>query len=278
MENKKLIVCGDSYAAGIGCHDLLNEPVGSLVAEELGLGLINLAKGSSTNLSIFLQMQYVADKLADQADLVLVGNTSYDRVEWFPYDTDLSGVGDITNEMVNYHQYPPYMEFSYHVNGKNVTLPNPMANDDNYTGTMYTENYMGVIDFWESYGSKKKASTYYQRFEDEPLKRMKTLYDFATTIHEPRINRIYSIGVLAMGHQRLKRAGIKHLIFSQEVEAYAKYIDRENLVDISWGQLSLDYPDDLPSYHTSAEGHKVARDKVLAKLKENRWNKWKSKK
>jgi hypothetical protein len=153
-----------------------------------------------------------------------------------------------------------------------------MGDDPDYTGTMYTENYMGVIDFWETYGSKKKASTYYQRFDNEPLSRMKTLYDFASTVHEPRINRIYSIGVLALGHQRLKRAGIKHLIFSHEVEAYAKYIDRKNLVDISWGQLSVDYPDDLPTWHTSAQGHEVARDKVLAKLKENRWNKWKLKK
>lgn len=272
MDNKKLIVCGDSFAAGIGCHDLLNEPVGSLVAAELGLGLINLAKGSSTNLSIFLQMQYVADKLQDQAELVLVGNTSYDRVEWFPLDAELNGSGNITNEMVNYHQYPPYMENSYHVHGKNITLPNPMGEDPDYTGTMYTENYMGVIDFWETYGSKRKESSYYQRFADEPLSRMKTLYEFATTVHEPRINRIYSIGVLAMGHQRLKRAGIKHLIFSHEVEAYAQYIDRENLVDISWGQLSLDYPDDLPSWHTSAEGHAVARDSVMLKLKENGWH------
>lgn len=264
-------MCGDSFARGIGCHDLLNEPVGSLVAKELDLELINLAKGSSTNLSIFLQMKYTAEKLRDSTYLVLVGNTSYDRVEWFPLDTDMSGVGEITNEMVNYHQYPPYMEYSYHVKGKNITLPNPMADDPDYTGTMYTENYMGVIDFWETYGKKKKTSTYYQRFENEPLSRMKTLYEFATTVHEPRINRIYSIGVLTMGHELLKRAGLRHLIFSQEVDAYARYIDRENLVDISWGQLSLDYPDDLPSYHTSAEGHKVARDRVMAKLKENGW-------
>jgi hypothetical protein len=270
MDNKKLIMCGDSFAAGIGCHDLINEPVGSLVAKELGLGIKNLAKGSSTNFSIFLQMEYVVDKLADQAEIVLVGNTSYDRVDWFPLDAEIRG-GELTNAMVNYHQYPPYMEFSYHVHGKNVTLPNPMADDPDYTGQMFTDNYMGVIDFWETYGSKKKSSTYYQRFDDEPLSRMKTLYDFATTIHEPRINRIHSIGVLALGHQRLKRAGIKHLIFTKEVDAYAKYIDRENLVNICWGQLSIDYPDDLPTSHTSAEGHRVARDRVLDKLKDNGW-------
>jgi len=268
-QNKKLVVCGDSFSIGIGCHDLENEPFGSLVSKELNLPLFNIAKGSSTNFSIFLQMKYAAEKLADTTELVLIGNTSYDRVEWFPMDTEFNN--DLSNEMVNYHQYPPYMEFSYCVHGKNITLPNPMENDPNYTGKMYTENYVGVIDYWEKFGQHKTTMDYYKRFDKEVPARMKTLYDFATTIHEPRINRIYSIGVLAMGHQLLKRAGLKHLIFTQEVEAYAKYIDRENLVEISWGQLSIDYPDDLPSWHTSAAGHRVAYEKVMTKLRENKW-------
>jgi hypothetical protein len=266
--NKHIVVCGDSFAVGIGCRDLINEPFGSLVAAELNRPLINLAKGSSTNMSIFLQMQYVADKLADTTEIALIGNTSYDRVEWFPLDTDFDNKAEITNEMVNYHQYPPYAPHSYL-----QTLPMPMENDPDYTGKMFTENYMGVIDYWQTFGKKrtKPYSDYYKRFDNEPKQRMKTLYDFAATIHEPRINRIYSIGVLAMGHQRLKRAGIKHLIFSHEVEAYEKYIDRENLVDISWGQLSVDYPDDLPSWHTSAQGQRIAYEKVMNKLKENGW-------
>jgi hypothetical protein len=266
--SKKIVVCGDSFAVGIGCRDLINEPFGSLVAKELNRPLLNLAKGSSTNMSIFLQMQYVADKLADTTEIALIGNTSYDRVEWFPLDADFNNKAEITNEMVNYHQYPPYGPNSYW-----QTLPNPMADDPDYTGQMYTENYMGVIDYWQTFGRKrnKPYSDYYKRFDNEPKQRMKTLYDFAVTVHEPRINRIYSIGVLAMGHQRLKRAGIKHLIFTHEPEAYAKYIDPENLVNVSWGQLSLDYPDDIPSWHTSAEGQRVVYETVMKKLKENGW-------
>lgn len=271
MENKKIIVCGDSFAAGIGCHDLTTEPVGSLLSTKLQMPLINLAKGSSTNFSIFLQTQYVVDKLADQAGIVLVGNTSYDRVEWFPWDQEFKGPGELCNEMVNYHQYPPYMENSYNVHGKNITMPMPMAADPDYTGEMFTENYMGVIDYWETYGKRNLQSDYYKRFSTEPRSRMKTLYDFATTVHEPRINRIYSIAVLALGHQLLKRAGIPHLIFSHEPEAYAKYIDTENIVSVDWGQLSLKYPDDLPSWHTSAKGHQVAYKTVLKKIKQNGW-------
>ena len=45
---KKLVVCGDSFAKGIGCRNLETEPYGSVVANSLGLELVNIAKGSST--------------------------------------------------------------------------------------------------------------------------------------------------------------------------------------------------------------------------------------
>ena len=43
---KKLVVCGDSFAKGIGCRNLETEPYGSLIADKLGLELVNIAKGS----------------------------------------------------------------------------------------------------------------------------------------------------------------------------------------------------------------------------------------
>ena len=45
----------------------------------------------------------------------------------------------------------------------------------------------------------------------------------------------------------------------------------QNLVNLSWGKLSIDYPDDLPSLHTSSEGHVVAFNIIMAKFKENQW-------
>ena len=69
----------------------------------------------------------------------------------------------------------------------------------------------------------------------------------------------------------LKRANVKHLILTHEVEYYNKFIDIQNLVNLSWGKLSIDYPDDLPSLHTSSEGHVVAFNIIMAKFKENQW-------
>lgn len=267
--NKKIIICGDSFAKGIGCRNLDTEPYGSKLSAQLGMPLVNLAKGSSTHLSIFLQAKYVVDNFADSAGLVIVTNTSYDRIEWFPWDYD-NPARELTNTDVNYHEYPPYMKGSYVVEDFNG-CPHPLIEDVRYEGKMFTENLMGVIDFWETYGSKGVIGNYYHRFKDEPLERMKVLYDYAGQIHNPIINRLHSIGLLTMAHQLLSKAGIRHLIGTQEIEAYSAFIDRSNLVNIDWGQLALDYPDDLPTWHTSAQGHEVASNIVIDKLKENGW-------
>lgn len=263
--NNKLIICGDSFNIGIGCIDLHTEPYGVLLANHLERELVNLAKGSSTNLSIYLQAEYAVKNIATQDDIVLVSHTSYDRVDWFPMDYEFGH--EITNADVNYHEYPPYRAETYH----QVLDKHPMQDDPLYKGGMFTENYMGVIDFWETFRKDDKYSGYYARFRNEPKERMKTLYDFATTIHDPRINRLHSIGVMTMAHQLLKKRNIKHLFLADEPKEYAKFIEEDNLVELSWGKLSLEYPDDLPSWHTSSKGHEVAKNIIIEKLKENGW-------
>lgn len=264
MKNK-LIVCGDSFNIGIGCVDLNTEPYGTMLAHKLDRQLVNLAKGSSTNLSIYLQAEYAVDNIATEDDIVIVSHTSYDRVDWFPWDDDSRN--QITNADVNYHQYPPYGECTYH----QILPQHPMATDSKYNGRMFTENFMGVIDFWETYRKDDKESGYYARFANEPKERMKTLYDFATTIHDSRINRLHSIGVMTMAHQLLKKRNIKHLILTYEPHEYVKFMAEENLVKLSWGELSVDYPDEIQTWHTSPLGHKVAFKTVLKKIKENGW-------
>lgn len=271
--DKKLIVCGDSFSIGIGCPDLATQPYGSIVAKKLKAPLINLAKGSSTNFSIYLQAKYAVEKLANKDDVVFVSNTSYDRVEWFPFDHNFTN-NEISNTDVNYHEYPPYMHGSYGTEKTGpITIKNPMEDDPEYTGKMFTENYMGVLDYWETFAQHghDQSAGYYKRFADEPRLRMKSLYDFASNVHESRINRIYSIGVLTMAHLLLKQAGIRHLMLTHEVEYYSNYMDRTNLVDISWGQLSLDYPDEMKTWHTGPNGHKAAAKTVWNKLQENGW-------
>jgi hypothetical protein len=136
---KNLVICGDSFSIGIGCHNLNTEPYGSLLAKELGLNLINLAKGSSTNLSISLQVKHAVEHI-DDIELLIVGNTCYHRTEWFPEDA--SENREVNNLNVNYHQYPPFGEGTYQ-----YVIENPMKQYPNYKGELLTENWYGVIDY-----------------------------------------------------------------------------------------------------------------------------------
>lgn len=259
---KKLVVCGDSFAIGIGCLDLYTEPFGCKLAEKMNLSLVNLAKGSSSHFSIRLQALYAMEKFND-IELLILSNTSYNRTEWFA--TGTSSSTPVKNESVNYHQYPPYGENSY------ITrIPHPMKDDPNYTGEMLTENYSGIIDYVDVFLDQDKHSTYYQRFQTESPEKMRLLKNYYIDVHEDKIKKWYDIGIITLTHLKLKSMGIKHLIFSDDPDCFP-YIDPVNLCEISWGKLSLQYPDPLKTYHTSYEGHEDVYQKVLTKLYINGW-------
>lgn len=260
--NKKIVVCGDSFAIGIGCLDLQNEPFGSLLAKRTGLDLINLAKGSSSHFSIRLQALYAIRKI-NNIDLLILSNTSYNRTEWFA--TGASSTVSVNNECVNYHQYPPYGENSY------ITrIPHPLVNDPDYTGEMLTENYFGVVDYVDTFLNQDKYSGYYHRFQTESPEKMRLMKQYYTDVHEDKIKKWYDIGIIALTHLELKKAGIRHLIFSDDPECYP-YIDSLNLCEVSWGKMSLKYPDSLNTFHTSKEGHKEVYESVVTKLITNGW-------
>lgn len=266
MLKNKLIICGDSFNIGIGCNDLYTEPYGVLLANTLDMDLVNLAKGSSTNLSIFLQVEYAVRNIASHKDIVIVSHTSYDRVDWLPWDDN--DKSPISNLDVNYHQYPPYGEGTYH----QILSKHPMHNDSRYKGRMFTENFLGVIDYWETFRKDDKdAGHYFAKFKNEPKERMKTLYDFATTVHDSRLNRIQSIGLMTLAHNLLKKHNINHLVLTGEPVEYAKYIDSANIVELDWGKLSIKYPDEIKSLHTGPQGHKEAHDVILTNIKKLGW-------
>ena len=269
---KKLVICGDSFAKGIGCRDLKNEPYGSIVADQLGLELVNIAKGSSTNYSIFLQVLYAIEHIND-IEMILVTNTSYDRVEWFAHDAVTNNKFP-TNFDINYHQYPPYHPGSYMPQADGET--HIMHDSSRYNGKIFTENLVGVIDYFDNVvGTKNETPTgYYERFYNEPKSRTKILYDYAQHIHDHRINKMHSLGAIAMCHIALKNANIPHLIGTEPIDEFKKFvlIDNNNHMELDWGVLSVKYPDDIPSMHTSAKGHRAAAKIALKKIKQNKRN------
>jgi len=255
---KNLVICLDSFSIGIGCHDLYNEPYGSLLAKKLGLQLINLAKGSSTNLSISLQVKYAIENIKD-IELLIVGNTCYHRTEWFPADSKPNT--DISALNTNYHQYPPYSKETYP-----YILDHPFKNDIRYSGELLTENWYGVLDYVENFIDKKIGNpNYFSKFDKETPERMKLLKQYYYEFFDSRIQRQYDMGVIIKSHILLKNNNINHFILTNDQE-FNKYIPEKNLINIDWGKLSLIYPDDLKSLHTSYEGHKIVYNTILKNL------------
>ena len=254
-----IVICGDSFSIGIGCYNLQKEPYGSLLANHFGKNLINLAKGSSSNLSIFLQAKYAVEHIKD-IDFVCVAITSYNRTEWFPEDEHYSKHWELDNTNVNYHQYPPYSKDTYH-----TTLKHPMIDNNFYTGKMFTENYLGIVDYVDNVLDKGIDLNYFAKFKNERPERMRLLKNYFLEIFDESIQRQYDIGMITLAHTLLKNNGIKHYILTWDTE-FKKYIPNENLVWVDWGELSLKYPDELGSYHTSDAGHKIVFETLLKKI------------
>jgi len=258
---KNLVICGDSFSIGIGCKDLNNEPYGSLLAKKLNLNLINLAKGSSTNLSISLQIKHAIENISN-IDMLLIAPTCYHRTEWFPEDADIRK--PLNNLNTNYHQYPPYGEGTY-IN----LLEHPMKNDSRYTGEMLTENWHGIIDFVDNILDKNiKDSNYFKKFKKERPERMRLLKQYYLEFFDARIQRHYDMGVIIKSHVLLCNKKINNYILTHDHD-FNEYIPSENLIYVNWGDLSIKYPDPLGSLHTSFEGHIQVYNNILGKIGRN---------
>lgn len=267
---RRLIVCGDSFNIGIGCQDLTTSPYGTLLAEHLGIPLINLAKGSSTNLSIWLQVKYAVENLnAGPEDLVLVNETSPNRLCWFPEGYEENYHQPITNLDVNYQDYPPYGNDSYH----QILPRHPMQDEPGYRGNIITENVSGVIDYLDNFISMgvNQRGRYYNRLADEPAQKLKIIRDFYGSVYNDRLSQIESAGLMTMCHALLRNNGINHLMLIPTPEQYKDIILSENILRLNWGLITLKYPDQIPSGHADERGHVEAFNFILAKLKMNGW-------
>lgn len=265
---RRLIICGDSFNIGIGCMDLDTEPYGVLLARHFDIPLINLAKGSSTNLSIWLQVEHAVNELqAGPDDLVLVNETSSNRFNWFPDNHVTSG--PIKNFDVNYHQYPPYGNDSYH----HILSEHPMQDDPRYVGKMYTENIAGVIDYYDNFLAKgyNQQGRYYDRLTKEPPAKLKLMMDFYASVYDENISQLQSKAFMVMCYTLLKQRNINHLMLLANTHFYNNIIDEQYLTHLHWGEITLQYPDNIPSGHADERGHCLAKDIIMEKLIKNKW-------
>jgi len=251
----KIIICGDSFSIGIGCKDLLKDSYGPLLAKHYGRDLLNFAKGSSTNYSIFLQAKYAIENIKD-IDLLIISDTCPHRVNFFKHTEQLSRAKDmwahppLTNLDVNYHEYPPYGEGTYH-----QIIPHPYRGNPGYKGTLNTENWHGVVEYCENF-ERNKNSTYYSRFKGDK-ERLFLLLQYYLEVFDIGIQTSYDEGILLLAYNIAVGKGIPTLV-AAEKDTLASIIKKSDYVNLSWGELAREYPDDLKTFHTSEEGHKKA--------------------
>jgi hypothetical protein len=210
-------------------------------------------------LSISLQVKHAVDHIPN-IDLLIVAPTCYHRIDWFPENAREDRNADNFN--INYHQYPPYGEGTYP-----YLLEHPMKNDSRYRGEMLTENWYGILDYVDNFLDRNVgSSTYFSKFKKERPERLRLLKQYYLEFFDSRIQRQFDMGVIVKSHVLLKNRNIKHLVFVED-EEYEFYIPIENRANVSWGELSVKYPDDLKTSHTSWEGHVEIYNTLKSKLK-----------
>lgn len=259
----KIVICGDSFAIGIGCRDLKKDPFGQLLGDKLKRDVVNFAKGSSTNYSITLQVEYVLENI-DDIDLLIISQTCEHRVNFFKEKEQLQRAvpfnKEITNLDVNYHEYPPYGEGTYQ-----EILPHPYKDHPDYTGVLNTENFYGPLSYLEKYKELKDLA-YFEKFSGEEYRKLELIKNYYNELWDGTIQHKYDVAILFYCHTLAKRKGVEHLLAGDWPE-FEELVDNKNYCKLSWGDLSLKYPDEVNTGHTSELGHIEAYEIVLSKLK-----------
>jgi hypothetical protein len=259
--NKKIVVCGDSFNIGIGCEDLYNQPYGILVSKHFGWDLLTLARGSASNYAVFLQAKYAAD-LPEKPHLIVIAQTSYDRIEWIKEGKDANY--DNTLHNLNYHEYPPHHEPQpHHAN----PLDYHLQNDKKYNPYILTEQ-IGALEDCRKFKLKKQRFDYYERMNDEPEEKLKLISDYYLKIFDISIKRDYDIGLLVQAYTYVRRKGIQCIVLTND-DKFKDYIDEIDIMYQDWGTMSLQYPDTIGSFHTSHLGHRDTAHRLIRKIVED---------
>jgi hypothetical protein len=257
---KKLVICGDSFNYGIGCVNMNTQPYGVLTSNYFNWDLVRLARGSASNYVIHLQGMYAADMI-EKPHLIVLGQTSYDRIEWFNEHAKDTHNHSLKN--LNYHMYPPH-----HTAYPHHDSPMPFYLQDKEYNPYILSEQVGGIDDCLKVRKSNPTNPYYKRLNTEPTPKLQLICDYYLKVFDYEIKRNYDIGTLTKAYYYIKRQGINCIIATVDKEEFSKFVDEKDLLSVDWGQLSLKYPDTIGSLHTSEEGHSVVANALIEKIKE----------
>jgi hypothetical protein len=246
-----IAVCGDSFGCGSGmpqnrCYE---DSFGGYVSKKLDLPLKVYARSGCCNFTIFLQVKKVIDQFNHKvhAPLVLVTLTNHARLT-FPIDsTKISTDCDLRN--VDYRKYEPY---------SNLSSPTrPIHFDLSDEPNLLSETISNM-----NLGLKGRHMRNDERFDRIMDRKWKAISMYFEEIYDDSIKMHYDVSIATMMHLMLKEAGLPHVIFG-----FGRYMHRfipdPNFVEIHWGSICMNHPDEGRSGHCNAVGHAIVAEKIL---------------
>ena len=244
-------VCGDSFGCGAGMPEnrSYEDSFGGYVAKKLRLPLKVYARSGCCNFTIYLQVKKIIDQYnhREHKPLVLVTLTNHSRLV-FPIDArELSTNCDLSN--VDYRSYVPYSDVSKH------KRPIPFDIKDNPNLLSETISNMNLC----LAGNHLKKD---EKFVKLMERKWKAISMYFEEIYDDSIKREYDTGIVMMMHHMLKEAGLPHVIFGYGKHTH-RFIDDSNFVEVHWGSISRDHPDEMGSGHCDAFGHAIVAEKIL---------------
>jgi len=271
---KTIVVCGDSFNYGIGCTDLYTKPYGPMVAKHFDWDCIRLARGSSSNYATHLQGAYAAG-MNPKPHLVILGITSYDRIEWVSEGEEIPYHENPKAEYINYHLYPPHLFPEPH---HEQPMPFYMQGNQNYEPKILSEQVVALDEYIKLY--KKATATknpdanvegipvnlkWYKRMHSEPIEKIELIYNYYMNVVNSKMKRDYDMGVILKTYTKIKKQGINCIILSQDT-GYKDYV--QNPTDFffqPWGELTKKWP--TPCLHTGDGGHEDTALRLIDHIK-----------
>lgn len=245
-----LVICGDSFNYGIGCTDLHSQPYGIKTAHNLNYNCIRLARGSASNYAIHLQGIF-ASKISPKPKIIILGTTSYDRIEWVAENKKLNQEPKLEN--INYHLYPPhYITPPLH----DSPMPFYLRDNVDYDPKILSEQIVVFQDYFNTC-KKDNNNEYYKRLRTEPKDKLELIERFYIEIYNEWIKRDYDVGVIMLAYRAIKKTGI-HCIIAGPDYKYFDFVDEnKDYFPIDWALLCKKYPDKIKSLHCSEEAHEI---------------------
>lgn len=271
---KTIVVCGDSFNYGIGCTDLYTKPYGPMVAKHFGWNCIRLARGSSSNYVTHLQGAYAAN-MNPKPHLVILGITSYDRIEWVSEGESISDKEHPKLEHVNYHLYPPHLFPEPH---HEHPMPFYMDGKEFYDPKILSEQVVAFDEYIKIYRKAEETKNpearvdgiptslnWYKRLRSEPIEKIELIYNYYMHVMDSKIKRDYDMGVILKTYTKIKKQGINCIIVSADM-GYKEYVENPSDFFLQpWGELTKKWP--TPCLHTGDGGHEDTALRLIEHIK-----------